>query len=173
MGIHSELLTLVFLLHEYYRCSLGASWSVITESRSNTGRVCHFVSWKHPLIESCFLLQPSWVVLSVQCGALLPYPFWGKGRKREHWRLMWELLGEKWVLWWIVLCPSVSWPMTKANGRVDTAAGSSYAVNTLGPGRWRRHAASSVLLWAKLFLQTPLFLLDWCWQRASHCIKYL
>lgn len=35
----------------------------------------------------CFLLQPSWVTLSVQCGALLPYPFQGReeGGRPEGW----------------------------------------------------------------------------------------
>ena len=68
---------------ESWDCSLDAVPLVITKpfiSRSSTGRMVAFWMWTGTVFwfALCFLFQPSWVILSVQCGALLPYPFWGR-----------------------------------------------------------------------------------------------
>lgn len=47
-------------------------------------------------LSSYFLFQPSWVILSVQCGALLPYPFWGRGEGKDNSGFKTEMVTE-WI----------------------------------------------------------------------------
>uniref|UniRef100_A0ABI7VQM4 PAX transactivation activation domain-interacting protein n=1 Tax=Felis catus TaxID=9685 RepID=A0ABI7VQM4_FELCA len=42
------------------------------------------------------VVKPSWVILSVQCGALLPYPFWGRGEGKDNSGFKTEMVTE-WI----------------------------------------------------------------------------